>query len=61
MKTYYAHSLEDQPPEKWQKLEDHLRNVEEMAAGFALQLLGCGSMLFSVTDKRLFTVRGGVS
>ena len=32
---FYAHSLERQLPEKWQKLEDHLRNVAEMARGFA--------------------------
>ncbi|MBU1711089.1 MAG: CRISPR-associated helicase Cas3' [Proteobacteria bacterium] len=32
---YYAHSLEGQPPEKWQLLEEHLRNVAEMAARFA--------------------------
>jgi hypothetical protein len=27
---YYAHSLEGQPPEKWQLLEEHLKNVAEM-------------------------------
>jgi CRISPR-associated endonuclease/helicase Cas3 len=32
---YYAHSLEGQPPEAWQPLEDHLKNVAEMAAEFA--------------------------
>jgi len=32
---YYAHSLEGQPPEKWQPLEDHLKAVAEMAAEFA--------------------------
>jgi len=32
---YYAHSLEDQTPEKWQPLEEHLRNVAAMAAEFA--------------------------
>jgi len=32
---YYAHSLEDQTPEKWQSLEEHLRNVAAMAAEFA--------------------------
>jgi hypothetical protein len=26
---YYAHSLPDQPPEKWQLLEDHLKNVKK--------------------------------
>lgn len=34
-RQYHAHSLPDQPPEKWQKLEEHLRNVAEMAGRFA--------------------------
>ncbi len=33
--NYYAHSLEGQPKEKWQPLEDHLRNVAALAAEFA--------------------------
>jgi len=32
---FYAHSLENQPPEKWQPLEEHLNYVAELAAGFA--------------------------
>ncbi|BBO87260.1 CRISPR-associated helicase Cas3' [Desulfosarcina ovata] len=32
---YYAHSLEDKPPEEWQLLEDHLRNVARLAGEFA--------------------------
>lgn len=32
---YYAHSLEGHPPKDWQPLEEHLRNVAEMAADFA--------------------------
>lgn len=32
---YYAHSLEGYPPEDWQLLEVHLKNVAEMARGFA--------------------------
>ncbi|BCL62067.1 hypothetical protein DGMP_27600 [Desulfomarina profundi] len=32
---YYAHSLEGRPPEEWQELEEHLKNVAEMAAKFA--------------------------
>ncbi len=35
MTEYYAHSLEGQPPDKWQPLEDHLKNVAEMARSFA--------------------------
>jgi CRISPR-associated endonuclease/helicase Cas3 len=33
--TYYAHSREGKPPEDWQRLDDHLKNVAEMARGFA--------------------------
>ena len=32
---FYAHSKEGEPPEKWQRLEDHLRNVAEKMKGFA--------------------------
>jgi hypothetical protein len=35
MRKYYAHSLPGKPPEEWQLLEDHLRNVAEKARGFA--------------------------
>ncbi|MFH0789420.1 MAG: hypothetical protein V2B13_17655 [Pseudomonadota bacterium] len=35
MKNYYAHSLPGRPQEKWQPLETHLKNVAEMARGFA--------------------------
>ena len=31
----YAHSLENQPPEKWQSLEEHAAQVAACAAGFA--------------------------
>lgn len=31
---YYAHSKEGRPPSEWQPLEEHLRNVGEMASGF---------------------------
>jgi CRISPR-associated endonuclease/helicase Cas3 len=34
-REYYAHSLPDKPIEEWQRLEDHLKNVAEMAKGFA--------------------------
>ncbi len=34
-KKYYAHSLDGRPLDEWQTLEDHLRNVAEMAADFA--------------------------
>jgi len=32
---FYAHSLGDKPPENWHPLAVHLRNVAQMAAGFA--------------------------
>jgi len=32
---YYAHTVRDEPPEKWQVLEDHLHNVGGLAAKFA--------------------------
>jgi len=31
---YYAHSLGERPPAEWQALEDHLKNVAEMACSF---------------------------
>ncbi len=31
----YAHTLPNQPPEKWQPLDTHLRNVATLAAKFA--------------------------
>jgi HD superfamily phosphodiesterase len=34
-KKYYAHSVEGSPPEGWHRLEDHLKNVAEMAQEFA--------------------------
>jgi hypothetical protein len=38
---FYAHSKEGEPPENWQRLGDHLKNVAEMARGFA-QMFGTG-------------------
>ncbi len=35
MERFYAHSLEGQPKEAWQLLEEHLRNVAALAQGFA--------------------------
>lgn len=32
---YYAHSLSGKPPSEWQPLEDHLKNVAEIARSFA--------------------------
>lgn len=36
--TYYAHTLEGQPPANWQTLEAHLVNVAERASAFARTL-----------------------
>jgi len=35
MTEYYAHSLEGKPPSEWQRLDEHLNNVAEMARAFA--------------------------
>ena len=32
---YFAHSKEGMPPEEWQRLEEHLKNVAELARQFA--------------------------
>ena len=34
-KKHYAHSLEGKAPSDWQPLEEHLKNVAEMARLFA--------------------------
>ena len=35
-KKYYAHSLDGKAPSGWQSLEEHLKNVAEMARSFAM-------------------------
>lgn len=35
MSTFYAHTLPNQPPEKWELLETHLKEVADLAAEFA--------------------------
>jgi CRISPR-associated endonuclease/helicase Cas3 len=42
---FFAHSLPDKPLEEWQPLEDHLKNVAEMAGLFANQF---GAKLWAV-------------
>ena len=32
---FYAHSLPGRPKEEWQRLDEHLKNVAEMARSFA--------------------------
>jgi len=44
---YYAHSLPNKPPEHWQRLDEHLRNVAEMAKGFA-EKFGAGEWAYLV-------------
>ena len=44
-KEYYAHSLEGKPPEEWQGLSEHLRNVAEKAKGFA-EPIGAGEWAY---------------
>ncbi|MBW2097131.1 MAG: CRISPR-associated endonuclease Cas3'', partial [Deltaproteobacteria bacterium] len=34
-REFYAHSLEGRPPNEWQTLEEHLKNVANMARSFA--------------------------
>jgi CRISPR-associated endonuclease/helicase Cas3 len=34
-RKYYAHTLEGRPPSEWQPLEEHLKNVAELARRFA--------------------------
>jgi len=41
MTEYYAHSLEGKPPSEWQRLDEHLNNVAEMASSFAKKF-DCG-------------------
>jgi CRISPR-associated endonuclease/helicase Cas3 len=38
---FYAHSREGKPPEDWHRLEDHLKNVAEMARTFANDFNAC--------------------
>jgi len=40
-KKYYAHTKKGRPPEEWQELEVHLKNVAEVARSFA-EVFGAG-------------------
>jgi hypothetical protein len=35
---FYAHSREGKPREEWQKLEDHLKSVAQLAAEFSVEV-----------------------
>jgi len=55
---YYAHSLPGRPPSEWQRLEAHLKNVAEMARGFAESFgaglcHGLGEVLISISGNTL--------
>jgi len=43
--NYYGHSLSGMPPSDWQPLDDHLRNVAELARSFA-ESFGAGEWAF---------------
>ena len=42
---YYAHTKEGHPPEEWQELEEHLKNVAEKARTFA-EVFGAGQWTY---------------
>jgi CRISPR-associated endonuclease/helicase Cas3 len=44
-RKYYAHSLPGRPPEEWQPLEEHLKNVAELAKSFA-ESFGAGDWAY---------------
>lgn len=52
-KKFYAHSLSGRPREEWQLLEDHLKNVAEMARGFADAFGVGGGTVFYVNKKEV--------
>ena len=43
---YYAHSKDGRPPQEWQGLEEHMKNVAEMVRGFAGSVWGGGVGVF---------------
>ncbi len=56
-RDYYAHSIPDKSVDQWQKIkEKHLRNVGDMAGGFA-ETFGAGEwgylgVLWHVTEEK---------
>jgi hypothetical protein len=38
-KKYYAHTLDGKPPSDWQPLEEHMKNVVEIARSFPMLLM----------------------
>ena len=51
---YYAHSLDGKPPEDWQSLEEHLKNVAEKARAFA-EAFGADGLSISAQKKALIS------
>lgn len=51
----YAHSLPDQPPDKWQPLNEHLKAVAEKAREFGLSFTG--NIRIENTQGRDYAVR----
>ena len=49
--NYYAHTLPNESPEKWQLLEEHLKNTAEMAKIY---------FRFSITDFRLLNPKSKI-
>jgi hypothetical protein len=41
MAEFYAHTLEGEPPAKWQGLEEHLRGVAQRGESLAGEFSGC--------------------
>ena len=39
-KKYYAHTLDGKAPSDWQPLEEHLKNVAEIALSFSIAFDG---------------------
>ncbi len=56
--NFYAHSLKGQPPEKWQPLEEHLKNVAEQAASFASEFGGEKWAYLAGLLKQDFNLKG---
>ena len=48
---YYAHSLERKPSSEWQPLDEHLKNVAEMARSFA-ESFGTGDWAYMAGLKK---------
>ena len=50
-RKYYAHTKEGCPPEEWQLLDEHLKNVAETARSFA-DSFGAGEQVRILNTKQ---------